>query len=222
MNDVEVVQERHDMKTTTTTPRSPPTSIRWAKESSGFAKYLIIRRTMIAAMALLPIPFLVSLRDLWVTPPGVTTPSEELLVTLWKPACAWSPTSPTSPSRPTRSRSAARQRRPGRPPARRGGRGQPQRPGQGSGHRRAHDPRRDPVAAGRRLGLPGHPSRSPRSAPTSAARSRCTQQRTHELLCPCHQSTFNLSDSANVVFGPAARRMPQLPITVDDEGYRSR
>jgi ubiquinol-cytochrome c reductase iron-sulfur subunit len=45
------------------------------------------------------------------------------------------------------------------------------------------------------------------------------QQRTHHLLCPCHQSTFDLSDSGNVVFGPAARRMPQLPITVDGEGY---
>jgi ubiquinol-cytochrome c reductase iron-sulfur subunit len=45
------------------------------------------------------------------------------------------------------------------------------------------------------------------------------QQRTHHLLCPCHQSTFDLSDSGNVVFGPAARALPQLPITVDDEGY---
>ena len=45
------------------------------------------------------------------------------------------------------------------------------------------------------------------------------QQRTHHLLCPCHQSTFDLADSGNVVFGPAARRMPQLPITVDKDGY---
>lgn len=45
------------------------------------------------------------------------------------------------------------------------------------------------------------------------------EQRTHHLLCPCHQSTFDLSNSANVVFGPAARRLPQLPITIDPEGY---
>jgi ubiquinol-cytochrome c reductase iron-sulfur subunit len=45
------------------------------------------------------------------------------------------------------------------------------------------------------------------------------QQRTHALLCPCHQSTFDLSDSGKVVFGPAAREMPQLPITVDSDGY---
>ncbi len=45
------------------------------------------------------------------------------------------------------------------------------------------------------------------------------EQRTHHLLCPCHQSTFDLADAGKVVFGPAARNMPQLPITVDAEGY---
>ncbi|HMO12472.1 MAG TPA: Rieske 2Fe-2S domain-containing protein, partial [Actinotalea sp.] len=45
------------------------------------------------------------------------------------------------------------------------------------------------------------------------------EQQTHHLLCPCHQSTFDISDGAKVVFGPADRPLPQLPITVDDEGY---
>jgi ubiquinol-cytochrome c reductase iron-sulfur subunit len=45
------------------------------------------------------------------------------------------------------------------------------------------------------------------------------EQQTHHLLCPCHQSTFDLADKGRVVFGPAARPLPQLPITVDDEGY---
>ena len=45
------------------------------------------------------------------------------------------------------------------------------------------------------------------------------EKRTHHLLCPCHQSTFDLADAGRVVFGPAARNMPQLPITVDAEGY---
>ena len=36
------------------------------------------------------------------------------------------------------------------------------------------------------------------------------EQRTHNLLCPCHQSTFDLSDSGQPIFGPAARRLPQL------------
>ena len=45
------------------------------------------------------------------------------------------------------------------------------------------------------------------------------EQQTHHLLCPCHQSTFDVADSAKVVFGPAKRPLPQLPISVDDEGY---
>ncbi|GIG26386.1 ubiquinol-cytochrome c reductase iron-sulfur subunit [Cellulomonas denverensis] len=45
------------------------------------------------------------------------------------------------------------------------------------------------------------------------------EQQTHHILCPCHQSTFDAADSAKVVFGPAKRPLPQLPITVDDEGY---
>ena len=45
------------------------------------------------------------------------------------------------------------------------------------------------------------------------------EQQTHHLLCPCHQSTFDLGDSGVVVFGPAARALPQLPIAMDDEGY---
>ncbi|GAB3927367.1 Rieske 2Fe-2S domain-containing protein [Kribbella albertanoniae] len=45
------------------------------------------------------------------------------------------------------------------------------------------------------------------------------EQTTHHVLCPCHQSTFDLADSAKVIFGPAARPLPQLPLAVDAEGY---
>ncbi|MBK8461379.1 MAG: Rieske 2Fe-2S domain-containing protein [Micropruina sp.] len=45
------------------------------------------------------------------------------------------------------------------------------------------------------------------------------EQQTHHLLCPCHQSTFDLGNSGLVVFGPAARALPQLAITTDAEGY---
>jgi ubiquinol-cytochrome c reductase iron-sulfur subunit len=45
------------------------------------------------------------------------------------------------------------------------------------------------------------------------------EQQTHHMLCPCHQSTFDLSEDGKVIFGPAARSLPQLPITVDAEGY---
>ena len=45
------------------------------------------------------------------------------------------------------------------------------------------------------------------------------ERTTHHVLCPCHQSTFDLADSARVMFGPAARPLPQLPLAVDSEGY---
>ncbi len=40
-----------------------------------------------------------------------------------------------------------------------------------------------------------------------------------QLLCPCHQSTFDVLTGATPIFGPAARPLPQLPLDIDDEGY---
>ncbi len=40
-----------------------------------------------------------------------------------------------------------------------------------------------------------------------------------ELLCPCHQSTFDVNDAARVLSGPTGRPLPQLPLDVDGEGY---
>jgi ubiquinol-cytochrome c reductase iron-sulfur subunit len=45
------------------------------------------------------------------------------------------------------------------------------------------------------------------------------EQQTHHMLCPCHQSTFDLADGGRVLFGPAARHLPQLAIAVDADGY---
>ncbi|NCU78753.1 MAG: Rieske (2Fe-2S) protein, partial [Actinobacteria bacterium] len=45
------------------------------------------------------------------------------------------------------------------------------------------------------------------------------EQSTKHLLCPCHQSTFDVTRAAKVIFGPAARPLPQLAITVDADGF---
>jgi ubiquinol-cytochrome c reductase iron-sulfur subunit len=45
------------------------------------------------------------------------------------------------------------------------------------------------------------------------------EQQTHHVLCPCHQSTFDLSDGARVIFGPAGHALPQLRISVNSDGY---
>lgn len=45
------------------------------------------------------------------------------------------------------------------------------------------------------------------------------EQQTHRILCPCHQSTFDATREAKVMFGPATRPLPQLPMGVNSEGY---
>ena len=45
------------------------------------------------------------------------------------------------------------------------------------------------------------------------------EQTTHHILCPCHQSTFDATRGAQVIFGPAARPLPQLPIGTDAAGF---
>lgn len=40
----------------------------------------------------------------------------------------------------------------------------------------------------------------------------------HLLLCPCHQSTFDVLHAATPTGGPAARPLPQLPLYIDEEG----
>ncbi len=40
-----------------------------------------------------------------------------------------------------------------------------------------------------------------------------------KLLCPCHQSTFDLRDGCRPVAGPASRPLPQLPLAIDANGY---
>lgn len=45
------------------------------------------------------------------------------------------------------------------------------------------------------------------------------EQQTNRILCPCHQSQFDALHFAKPIFGPAARALAQLPITIDQDGY---
>jgi len=44
------------------------------------------------------------------------------------------------------------------------------------------------------------------------------EQDTQQLLCPCHQSLFNVLDGAKPIFGPAPRPLAQLPLMIDPDG----
>jgi ubiquinol-cytochrome c reductase iron-sulfur subunit len=45
------------------------------------------------------------------------------------------------------------------------------------------------------------------------------EQETDRILCPCHQSQFDVPRDAKPVFGPATRSLPLLDIEVDKDGY---
>ncbi len=51
--------------------------------------------------------------------------------------------------------------------------------------------------------------RYPTYGPTSAGPA---------FTCPCHYSTFSPGDGGRLIFGPAGRALPQLPLTVDTDG----
>ena len=50
--------------------------------------------------------------------------------------------------------------------------------------------------------------RKPTFAPTQPRKA---------LVCPCHYSTFDPATGAEVIFGPAGRPLPQLPLLIDDQ-----
>jgi len=45
------------------------------------------------------------------------------------------------------------------------------------------------------------------------------EQELELLVCPCHQSMFNIRNGAVPQFGPAPRPLPQLPLGYNDQGY---
>jgi ubiquinol-cytochrome c reductase iron-sulfur subunit len=44
------------------------------------------------------------------------------------------------------------------------------------------------------------------------------QSQSHTLLCPCHQSVFDVLHAARPTSGPAAAPLPQLPLRISDDG----
>jgi ubiquinol-cytochrome c reductase iron-sulfur subunit len=45
------------------------------------------------------------------------------------------------------------------------------------------------------------------------------QQQVQQLLCPCHQSVFQILNGARPIFGPAPRPIPQLPLMDNGDGF---
>lgn len=221
MPDVEVVQERHSLASTPHEDVEAAEQYERGKEESGFAQYKIIRRTLIAALALFPIPLIVMLRDLW-TPTEATeglSPVELLSTTAWVEGM------------PIVTDGTYAKLRPEDIPV--GGLVSALPENIMEIQEEEHNLNARGKAAIILVRMEPDEIRAQQGDGWDyqgilAYSKICThvgcpialyEHRTHHLLCPCHQSTFDLADSGNVVFGPAARRMPQLPIGVDAEGY---
>lgn len=218
MPDVEVVEERHELRSEDTDREEIATVFSVGVDDSGILKHGIIRRTLLGAMALFPLPLIVLLRDL-----GPSPSKGQLTHTIWAAGTRLVTDVTYLPIKaddlpvgglinaiPENLREIEEE--------------------EGSLNERAKSViivvrlDQDQIVAQQ-----GGTADAPWDYQGVLAYSKvCThvgcpislyEQTTHHLLCPCHQSTFDLADAGRVVFGPAARNMPQLPITVDAEGY---
>ncbi|MEY4137160.1 MAG: hypothetical protein RL205_1288 [Actinomycetota bacterium] len=219
MPDTEVVAQRHEMASPEAATEEAEANYQRGKTESGFAQYKIIRRTLIGALALFPIPLVIMLRDLWSTPAGSPSPDAILSKTLWKKGERIVVDGTYTPVKaedlPVGGLISA-------VPA------DLLEVEEVEGNLNARGKaaiiviRMDPSDIRSQQG-DGWDYQGILAFSKICTHVGCPialyEQRTHHLLCPCHQSTFDLADSGNVVFGPAARRMPQLPIGVDAEGY---
>jgi len=213
MPDDEIVEERHPASSPEDVRIEAAATIAAANEETGFGRRKLMRRTLFTALGALGLPALFGLRDLGPLP-GVT-----LEQTAWRRGKRMV-TDPT---------------------------GRPVRPEEipvggvvhvvPEGVLEAKD-RNNELAMSAVLLIRLEPGLASQDARPDRANwdydgivaysKICThvgcpiglyQRRTHQLLCPCHQSTFDVLRHCQVVFGPAARPLPQLPVTVDANGY---
>jgi len=217
MNDHEVVAERHPLRSPDESREEAVAAFEAGAEDSGFASRPIIRRSLLGAMALFPIPLVMVLRDLG------PLPGKVLEETAWKPGMRIVGADSGIAIKPSDIPvGGIVQAIPADLPE--------IQEIEGNLNSRAKDVvllvRMNPADI---VSQQGGTAEEPWDFNGIMCFSRiCThvgcpialyEQRSHHLLCPCHQSTFDLADSANVVFGPAARELPQLPIMLDAEGY---
>ena len=213
MPDEEIVALRHEIGSDEDTTAAAAAAFAQGTEESGFVKRPLIRRTLITAMALVPLPAIVLLRDLG------PAPGKRLEETIWTKGSKLVVAVTHLPIRPEDI------------------------PVGGVVKVVPADLEEVEEAEGNLNAAAKASVILVRMAPNEirsqqgtnwdyegilAYSNICThvgcpiglyEQRTHHMLCPCHQSTFDMADSGKVIFGPAARRLPQLAITVDAEGY---
>ena len=213
MSDAEIVEQRHGTRGTDATRAKAVEVFTLGNKESGFGRRTLIRNSLIGAIALTPIPAVVLFRDL--------APAEDpvplLKHTLWEKGTRLTrdPSGEAIKASDVTLGSAFHVI--------------PE--GLNDSHHRLEEKAKASVLLMRLQpeDLNELPERESWSYDGIVAYSKiCThvgcpvalyEQQTHNLLCPCHQSQFDVANHARVIFGPASRPLPQLPITIDEEGY---
>ncbi len=220
MSDVEIVEMRHPARSSDEDREDALTSFRAGVDDSGIARRPLIRNSMLGAMAMLGLPAIVLLRDLG------PLPGSKLAHTVWAPGMRLVNDVAGTPIRPDEVEigqlinaepGVFYEEVDGRPKF------------EGVELQQAKAKAAIIVVRMQPSDITPAPGRENWGVEGILCYSKiCThvgcpislwEQQTHHLLCPCHQSTFDLADNAKVIFGPAARPLPQLPLKVDSQGY---
>jgi ubiquinol-cytochrome c reductase iron-sulfur subunit len=216
MPDVEVVADRHSLASSEESRADVLAQFEVGTEESGFGRRSLIRRAMIGSLALLPLPAVVLLRDLG------PLPGNDLAVTNWEKGTRLV-TDPTL--QPIKISDLEIGQLVNVMPA--NFEEIPEEDGVARQVARGRDavivvrmpPDEVEAPAGREnWGVDGVLAYSKICTHVGCPIS-LYERTTHHLLCPCHQSTFVLNQGGKIIFGPAARPLPQLPIDVDPDGY---
>ncbi|MER7397160.1 Rieske 2Fe-2S domain-containing protein [Streptomyces sp. NPDC000151] len=210
MSDVEVAQERHPIEAEPEVKAKVMADFREGAAESGMGRRKLIRNTMFGALALVPLSGVVLLRDLG------PLPEKKLRTTGWKKGIRLVNQSTNLPLRPediaVGSLTFAKP----------------------EGLEESDEEFHQKIAKDALMLVRIQPQNIKDKQELEwshegivAYSKICThvgcpislyEQQTHHVLCPCHQSTFDLSDGGRVIFGPAGHPLPQLHITVKD-GY---
>lgn len=214
MDDHEIVEERHPVSSDKQERAEAVSILQQGADESQIARRPLIRRTLIAAVALLGIPPIIMLRDLGPLPGNASAH------TIWRRGVRILNDVTYEPLRPEDLELGALVN------------GVPEsllalEEGKEQNNARAKS---QVILMRMKPGdIRAHPDRRDWGVDGILCYSKvCThvgcpvnlyEQQSHLTLCPCHQSTFDLANNGKVVFGPAARSLPQLPIMVDEDGY---
>ncbi|HEU5223224.1 MAG TPA: Rieske 2Fe-2S domain-containing protein [Candidatus Lumbricidophila sp.] len=215
MQDIEIADERHPVGGSDETKAVAAKVFADADRESGFSRRSVIRNSLIGALVAFPLPAIVLFRDL---APQDVVPEELLSHTLWKKGTrlALDPSGAPIKASDVTLGSAFHVIPEGL---------------QDLEHGKLEEKAKAAVLLMRLNPDELHEAEDRKNWSYNgivAYSKICThvgcpvalyEQHTHHLLCPCHQSQFDVTKHCEVIFGPAKRPLPQLPIAVDSEGY---